>query len=79
MTHYYDSGCALFDLSTNPPTQYSLDETIIDCQAVNSAVPARCEAEFYDLLVCFNSTPSPVTSDADCDCSQERDALVRCG
>ncbi len=76
--HYYGSGCSFFDLSTSPPTPYSELESVASCKEVNAAVPERCQAEFDDLMYCLDSTPANASTGADCDCSQEQDALFGC-
>ena len=75
MTSYYAAGCSFFDLTTNPPTPYSLNAVIVDCKNVNSAVPARCESYFADYMFCLDG----VATEAQCtDCSSEQDALFGC-
>lgn len=77
-TSYYASGCRLFNASTNPPTELSQTQAQLFCQDVNGQVPDRCEAEFDDWKSCLGSRPDRATTNADCDCSREQDALFGC-
>ncbi len=75
---YYTSGCTFFDLSKAPPVPYTEAQSVADCQAVNAQVPDRCQAHFDDLMFCLDSVPAHATTNAQCDCSQEQDALFGC-
>jgi hypothetical protein len=76
VTHYYDAGCKLVNLATG--TDFTKNEIIADCRNTIATFPARCEGELEDLRFCFDSVPSPAKTNADCDCSQEQDALATC-
>jgi hypothetical protein len=77
-SHYYASGCTLFDGSTNPPSTYTQTQAQVLCQNVNSQVPDRCRAEFDNWKSCLGDTIAHATTNADCDCSTEQDALFGC-
>jgi hypothetical protein len=73
MTSYYGAGCTFVDLQTNTP--YTLNESILSCKQVNSAVPDQCRDKFDDYLFCLDG----VANDSQCvDCAQEQDALGAC-
>jgi len=75
MTSFYGVGCSFFNLSTNPPTPYSLNESIAACQQINIDVPERCRSFFDDFKICLDG----VAYDSQCgDCSGEQDALFGC-
>lgn len=76
--HYYASGCVVTDVSTNPPGVYTQTQAQSLCQNVNNQVPDRCQAEFDDWKSCMGDTPAHATTNADCDCSVEIDALFGC-
>lgn len=76
--HYYASGCALGDISTNPPMAFTQAKAQTFCQDVNARVPDRCQGEFDDWKTCLDSTPSSAKTNADCNCSNEQDALFGC-
>lgn len=73
MTSYYGAGCTFVNLQNNQP--FTLNEAILSCKDVNSAVPERCRDLFDDYLFCLDG----VSSDAQCTtCTQEQDALFAC-
>ncbi len=76
VTHYYGAGCKLVNLSTG--AAYTQNEIIADCKNTIATFPARCETALEDLRFCFDSVPSPASTNADCDCSQEQDAVGTC-
>lgn len=73
ITQYYSVGCAFFNASTNMQTSQS--EALEACIEINSAVPEACRGELEVWLECVHGA----RSDADCDCTQESDALFVCG
>ncbi len=75
VSHYYDSGCAYFDVEGTPITRNAV---VSDCQYLLSDVPSSCENDFDMWLVCLDSTPANATTDAACDCSLEFEALLTC-
>jgi hypothetical protein len=76
MTHYYDAGCLFYDLQTGQPIP--VNERISFCHQVKAAAPMSCEDDVADWLFCLEGVPSPASSNADCDCTQEQDALLTC-
>ncbi len=78
VTNYYGAGCTFLDLRTNPPTPYTLNESIVDCKGVNSAVPDRCQSYFDDYMFCLDGIRAPVTNATCGSCSSEQDALFGC-
>jgi hypothetical protein len=74
-TSYYGVGCALIDISTMPPTSYTLNEVVTDCKRVNAAVPDRCQSYFDDLMFCVADVANMNQCAA---CSGEQDALFGC-
>jgi hypothetical protein len=76
VAHYYGAGCALFMTNGQP---YSELETVANCKELLATAPnVSCEHALEDLRVCFGTVRSPATSNADCDCSVEQDALLTC-
>ena len=76
LTHYYASGCMLIDLSSG--NQIPRDQEIAACQSALSGAPAKCALAFDQLRVCWDSVINHATTSADCDCSQEQDAVSSC-
>jgi len=77
ITHYYQSGCAYYDLQSG--RQYSVGEVVGACRDALQVAPASCTDEVEDWLFCMDSVPDPATSNADCDCSYEQERLLTCG
>ncbi|MGE0551393.1 MAG: hypothetical protein AB7R00_30340 [Kofleriaceae bacterium] len=50
---------------------------IQDCLGTLSAKP-QCKPEIEDWLVCINSTQPNATTQADCDCSEDQQAVMTC-
>jgi hypothetical protein len=76
VSHYYAAGCALF--MTNGQQFAELD-VIADCKGLLANSPSSaCDDALADLRICFNSVKTPATSNADCDCSAEQDAILTC-
>ncbi len=75
VTSFYGAGCAFQDLATAPPTPYTLNESILSCKEVNSAVPDRCQGYFDDYMFCLDGVASTAQCTA---CSDEQDALFGC-
>jgi hypothetical protein len=72
---FYGAGCALYDISTNPPGQYSQTQATAICQQINIDVPERCRDRYEDWLICIDS----IATMSQCEtCSQEMDALFAC-
>lgn len=79
MTHYYDSGCTLVDLSQSPPTPVPVNQVIVECNGLSSHLPSTCTDEFNAWVSCFSDVPSGSgPTSAQCDCSQEQATLSRC-
>jgi hypothetical protein len=76
VTHYYDSGCAFFDLETGD--QISAGQAVSDCRFVLANAPPSCENDVEDLIVCLDSVPSDSTTNEDCDCASEQESLLTC-
>jgi hypothetical protein len=75
ITHYYTSGCAFFNTSAGRAT--TEQEALSACSDINTAVPDQCRGEFESWLSCIHDTPDNA-SGAQCDCTQESDALFAC-
>lgn len=78
LTHYYDAGCIYFDSTTSPPTTIPQGQMLAFCQGAAIDAPKSCQDELDAWLVCNNEVPSPASANADCDCTQEYMALLRC-
>ncbi len=76
MTHYYGAGCQLVNLQTGAP--YAEAEILAECKQLLVGTPAGCVAPFENLRSCWAGVPDPSTTNAQCDCSQEQDALSSC-
>jgi hypothetical protein len=76
VTHYYQSGCTFIGTSGTATSQ---QEAFSVCVQINTSVPDECRGEFEDWLECIHETPGSVTTNAQCDCTQESDALFACG
>lgn len=74
VTHYYDSGCVLTD--NGEPR--SVDSALGLCQQLLAVAPPQCEDDLADFRSCLGGVPTPSTTNADCDCSPEIDALITC-
>lgn len=74
--HFYEAGCGYVYLKTGKTVPK--DVQITDCQKILVAAPENCMGEVDDWLQCQYSVPSPVKSSSDCDCSRERDAMLKC-
>jgi hypothetical protein len=74
-THYYAAGCAYHDVNGNPITADQMTQACLQ-DAANT--PARCKDELNSFLFCNDEVPTPSTTNADCDCSQEQQAFVTC-
>ncbi len=75
--HYYGAGCVLKNLTTG--ANYTESEVIVDCKRLLSTAPnSTCEIALEDLRFCWDGVRSPAVSNADCDCSQDQDALLTC-
>jgi hypothetical protein len=78
ISHYYTAGCGYFNGNTAPPTLVPQAEVVTFCQNAASQAPRTCQDELDDWVICNNEVPSPAMNDADCDCSVEYMALLRC-
>lgn len=77
VTHYYEAGCTLVNLQTNQP--FSAADVITDCKQLLATSPSSaCDGALEDLRVCFGNVKSPASTDADCDCTAEQDAILTC-
>jgi len=77
VTHYYDAGCKLVDLSTGVDIPSST--VLSECKALLATAPnSTCESALEDLRSCWGGVTSPAHNNADCDCSPEQDALLTC-
>lgn len=74
-THYYSAGCTYYDLNTGQPI--AVGTMIANCQSA-AASAGRCLDELNDWLYCNDSVPTPSTTNAQCDCSQEFMAAITC-
>ncbi len=74
--HYYAAGCTFTDLNTGVP--FTVGEWTVKCRDLLATAPPQCEAELADWRICMDSVPTPSTTNADCDCSAEQEALLTC-
>ena len=75
-THYYGAGCAYHDATGTVITQ---DMMTANCQTlVAGGLSAQCTSDLDAWLTCNDSVPSPATTNAQCDCSQEQMTLLAC-
>jgi hypothetical protein len=75
-THFYEAGCVYTDLSTG--SEIPVGDMIEACRQVLAEAPSICDGEVDDWIVCIDSVQSPSTTNADCDCSSEQEALFIC-
>ncbi len=71
--HYYGAGCVFVNLETGTPYTQAQFQGI--CQTQNASIPAGCNDAWDEWLWCL----SEIDHQACVDCSQEQDALGRCG
>lgn len=76
VTHFYGAGCMFFDPMTMQP--YPAAQITSECLALTSSLPDQCDEAFADFRSCLGGVPSPATSSAQCDCTQEQMALLSC-
>lgn len=78
LTHYYSSGCDLYDLSPGSAVAFSEATAITDCVNLVETEPSECLGGVNDLIACFGSVPEPSTQNSQCDCSVEQTAVQEC-
>lgn len=78
LDHYYAAGCTYVDETTNPPTPIPEGQIVTFCQNAAIQAPKTCQDELDTWLVCNDAVPARASSNADCDCSVEYMALLRC-
>lgn len=76
MEHFYHSGCGYVSLSDG--RRLSVDEAIDHCEDTISRTPNACHGELGAWLSCNEATPALAMSADDCDCFDERLALLSC-
>lgn len=74
VSHYYAAGCVL--TSNGQPTSES--DSLRLCQELLLDAPRQCEDDLADFRSCLGGVPTPSTTNTDCDCSPEIDALLTC-
>lgn len=75
VSHYYAAGCALFRTNGMPIPEL---EVIESCKQLLATAPDPCVDDLADLRSCLGGVPLPSASNADCDCSEEQDAILTC-
>lgn len=79
LAHYYGAGCSYFDASREPPPAIPQSAMLNFCQTAAVQAPESCQDELDVWLECNAAVPDQATSNADCDCSADYMALLRCG
>ena len=77
MSHFYAAGCYYKDTATQQ--MLTLDAMVARCERAQQTAPSsNCSEKFGDWLRCNNEVPNKAITLADCDCSDEQNALQTC-
>lgn len=76
VSHFYAAGCKFRDLQTGMDVPEG--EVTLQCRQLVEAAPGSCVDDVENYRICLNSVPTPSTTNADCDCSAEQEALLTC-